>query len=968
MAVSVIINGKSRQNKQNGSRACRENLATKTIIETFEKARMMANHLNEKRGDLAKKKRVLETSLRESVSAVDPKLIALIKASVGGDENACKEFRERRKRVGSVQLKPLMCYMSAYSDLSRLLKDEATLNETFEACANAAAESARVLNISTEQDCEQPEPSPMVAPVVPSIKTVQDLETPARAPTKITEKGFDKKWETSHCGMVMLDGSSIRASENVRLNKSHLSNLNSKIRGDGHSSSATSTARTGGVLSQAITPRRERSPERLPRAGTRAMATVTAHLVKEPTQDQPCEHEALLSEKQALLARINGNAEISGNDNGMQILDKAVKGGLDAQKSFWTYLNSCSRSKQNLLASYFRVCQKLFDFEQTKTTAEGQEQTGCASDSSEESSSETMKHNRDSFEEPLSSATASPATVLDKAARVSTPLLFVKAGPNVGSGIEDLPSPAVQVKFLPMADFLHYCKSQGFISNLQGLESNRHLKASLDAVLARLKLQGNDFGSCQLGEQNLASTTASLTSNLLLGDFKPAGECFLGSGGTLPVNSTNNKSKALATEHEQSSQVSFRSSIPASDLNECSENCLRQGCSAELHLKISVIRRLYNYMRTKSLYFGLYSTCSSTTAFIRDCNGNILITPSVSWNYAMPVNYHHYYQQPLIAKPNTELTLPQFIGLVLLIASQHTVPALEVDGRAMLIPCQGNDCKARDHCKDVEGHPSVVCKSDAPNIESTKGLQHEQKDQKDATSSATTDLHTNRLTKAFTGDLRNYAVGSPVKKKVMSLLEMTCKEILTPVSSGATWRVSFPANGVTQNAILKIADVGKQARLVERLQNEARVYERLASLQGDCIPEIVDYGLLDEYFFYGFATRFEEERPLCQEVFCNGFARKATEALEKIHAMGVLHGHILRSSICCRGSQEKAVFIDFGMADLELDPESDEFRVRARTEMQTLRNILVMISPSPALPSIPVRLSSSPSLLCTYKS
>jgi len=202
----------------------------------------------------------------------------------------------------------------------------------------------------------------------------------------------------------------------------------------------------------------------------------------------------------------------------------------------------------------------------------------------------------------------------------------------------------------------------------------------------------------------------------------------------------------------------------------------------------------------------------------------------------------------------------------------------------------------------------------------------------------------------------------------MSLLEMTCKEILTPVSSGATWRVSFPANGVTQNAILKIADVGKQARLVERLQNEARVYERLASLQGDCIPEIVDYGLLDEYFFYGFATRFEEERPLCQEVFCNGFARKATEALEKIHAMGVLHGHILRSSICCRGSQEKAVFIDFGMADLELDPESDEFRVRARTEMQTLRNILVMISPSPALPSIPVRLSSSPSLLCTYKS
>ena len=148
-------------------------------------------------------------------------------------------------------------------------------------------------------------------------------------------------------------------------------------------------------------------------------------------------------------------------------------------------------------------------------------------------------------------------------------------------------------------------------------------------------------------------------------------------------------------------------------------------------------------------------------------------------------------------------------------------------------------------------------------------------------------------------------------------------------------------------------DLNNPDTLIAEMRKEARVYDRLRELQGAEIPRLLFEGPMLQWYFHGLATSYAGR--CVQEVdpkeLTSDFASEALAALDKVHALGVVHGDVALRNLLV-GEDGHPVIIDFGMALVvgeDVDEEEAHWRMKEERDKleQELRALLVVRSSSP---------------------
>jgi serine/threonine protein kinase len=145
----------------------------------------------------------------------------------------------------------------------------------------------------------------------------------------------------------------------------------------------------------------------------------------------------------------------------------------------------------------------------------------------------------------------------------------------------------------------------------------------------------------------------------------------------------------------------------------------------------------------------------------------------------------------------------------------------------------------------------------------------------------------------------------------LSFLDFKFNDILGQGRSGKTLKCEFQGNTIA----LKCTDLWKSPPdILKEMQNEVKIYQILASIQGEFIPKLMCYGYYGDGMCYVIGTSFggtalidykhitERQRVMC---LC---------AINAIHSRGVLHNDIRAENILLSNINDNVYWIDFGMA------------------------------------------------------
>ncbi|PNH06700.1 putative serine/threonine-protein kinase [Tetrabaena socialis] len=126
-------------------------------------------------------------------------------------------------------------------------------------------------------------------------------------------------------------------------------------------------------------------------------------------------------------------------------------------------------------------------------------------------------------------------------------------------------------------------------------------------------------------------------------------------------------------------------------------------------------------------------------------------------------------------------------------------------------------------------------------------------------------------------------------------------------------------------AAVKLADLSKQPHAEALFRHEAEVYQRLAALQGVCVPRLLAYGHLDggQYFLAtsleGASLDSKQGRAMPYEAV----VRSTMHALDQIHEHGVLHGDLALRNVVLAAAGDKALLLDFGISVVLSGPQAE---------------------------------------------
>ena len=140
-------------------------------------------------------------------------------------------------------------------------------------------------------------------------------------------------------------------------------------------------------------------------------------------------------------------------------------------------------------------------------------------------------------------------------------------------------------------------------------------------------------------------------------------------------------------------------------------------------------------------------------------------------------------------------------------------------------------------------------------------------------------------------------------------------ELISFDERARTYKASWQGHDV----VVKKCDIWNQVPVTEELKNEAKVYEKLQTLQGRCIPKLWLAGVangMEMLLVIDFVGT-----DVSQERLDDNAQRKIREALSAIHELGVVHGDIRPENIVMQhhGQKAKFYFVDFGFSRLAVD-------------------------------------------------
>ena len=117
---------------------------------------------------------------------------------------------------------------------------------------------------------------------------------------------------------------------------------------------------------------------------------------------------------------------------------------------------------------------------------------------------------------------------------------------------------------------------------------------------------------------------------------------------------------------------------------------------------------------------------------------------------------------------------------------------------------------------------------------------------------------------------------------------------------------------------LKIANLSRNERAMHEFANEITLYEALAEVQGEIIPQLVWHGPLDGRGWYGIATTLCDPQHLATE-------EEKRVVLGRLAQLGVVHQDV-REENFVRSPQGQLFVIDFGQSYIEEGEEGEEER------------------------------------------
>ena len=458
-----------------------------------------------------------------------------------------------------------------------------------------------------------------------------------------------------------------------------------------------------------------------------------------------------------------------------------------------------------------------------------------------------------------------------------------KSAPS-GTGLRPVNFPAAPttVRSFPHEAFLAMCAELGLVQSLKDLPVDQSLQTRFQVlteqkISARLEQQVQGCVESTLGSLLWMCTKTNILANASVsGRTKTLGDCDFEVGEDWDgVREFGNV--VLVGE------VKTPRSVPDSMAEVfCDFGC--GGCkTSERHKDVSVVRQLYNYMVINNRFFGLFSSHDHWAGFFRDCEGNLLITPSLAWDQTDPY------------------TVPQFLVLFYKVALTGALPScIGKFSSGVLVSCTDKECEHNRLPTECSvAHRQSGCKP--------RG----------------TDVGT-----------KVRFVDSSSPSESLSVHDLEMGEFIGRFRSGSARRASLPRGGA--EGVLKLADIFKSPELEDELLHEAVVYGRLKDLQGKSVPRLLASGRFTEDFLFGVmtsdegidATNFEAD---------DAFVSKAMEALGQIHALGVLHKDIRKENIL-RNAAGDPVFIDFSLS--EVAPTiTPEWRQHAEAEMVELSSL-----------------------------
>ena len=131
---------------------------------------------------------------------------------------------------------------------------------------------------------------------------------------------------------------------------------------------------------------------------------------------------------------------------------------------------------------------------------------------------------------------------------------------------------------------------------------------------------------------------------------------------------------------------------------------------------------------------------------------------------------------------------------------------------------------------------------------------------------------------------------------------------------------------------LEREDLNDPSKLIAEMRKEARVYDRLRELQGAEIPRLLFEGPMVQWYFHGLATSYAGRcvQLVDPKELRSDFASEALAALDKVHALGVVHGDVALRNLLV-GEDGHPVIIDCGMALVvgeDVDEEEAHWRMK----------------------------------------